>query len=314
MRVVSVMNYKGGVGKTTLTANLAAEIANGGYRVLMIDLDPQTNLTFSFYTIEEWNADLRETRTIQRWYDGDMPGQDIPLDELILTPERVNAVVKQNTGQLDLISSHLALIDVDLHLAAKLGGGTTLAESKRKFLRLHGCLAEALRAPAFRDYDIVLIDCPPNFGLVTKTAIVASEHILVPAKADYLSTLGISYLHHSVAKLVEEYNEYVDHNPGAGAGGHRIDPIFVGVAFTMAQIYAGKPIGPQRMQIEEVRELGEVPVFEAVVRNSPSYFSEAGREGIPAILSAPPNDPTSRELRALSEEFVAAIAAGRHRS
>ncbi|MEU8608205.1 AAA family ATPase [Actinoplanes sp. NPDC048791] len=314
VHVVSVMNYKGGVGKTTLTANLAAEIASGGYRVLMIDLDPQTNLTFSFFSVEEWNADLRDTRTIQRWYDGDMPGQSIRLDELILTPERVNEVLKDSAGQLDLISSHLALIDVDLHMAARLGGGVTLAENKRKFLRLHGCLAEALRSPAFGGYDIVLIDCPPNFGLVTKTAIVASDYLLVPAKADYLSTLGIGYLKHSVAKLVEEYNDYVGHAPGAGAAGERIDPHIAGVAFTMTQIYAGKPIGSQRMQIDEVRAVGEVPVFEATIRNSPTYFAEAGRDGVPAVLTAPLNDPVSRELRALSEEFVAAIASGGPRS
>jgi chromosome partitioning protein len=57
--VVSVMNYKGGVGKTTLTANLAAEIAHRGHKVLMIDLDPQANLTFSFYSVEEWQDELR---------------------------------------------------------------------------------------------------------------------------------------------------------------------------------------------------------------------------------------------------------------
>ena len=306
VHIVSVMNYKGGVGKTTLTANLAADIANRGHRVLMIDLDPQTNLTFSFYSVEDWNEDLRETRTIQRWYDGDMPGQSVALEELVLTPERVNVIVKANGGQLDLISSHLALIDVDLQLAAKLGG-TTLADSKRKFLRLHGCLSDALRSPAFRDYDIVLIDCPPNFGLVTKTAIVASDHILVPAKPDYLSTLGISYLKHSVEKLVEEYNDYAAHGAGVVSASRGIDPRIAGVAFTMTQIYAGKPIGSQRMQIDEIRGLGEVDVFETTVRNSPAYFADAGRQGVPAILSESASDPISREIQDLAQEFIAAI-------
>jgi chromosome partitioning protein len=304
------MNYKGGVGKTTLTANLAAEIANGGHRVLMIDLDPQANLTFSFFSVDEWSNDLRETRTIKRWYDGDAPGRDVPLGELVLTPPRVNERIKENAGQLDLISSHLGLIDIDLQLASQLGG-TTLGDSKRKFLQVHGCLAAALRHGEFRDYDLVLIDCAPNFGLVTKTAIVASDHILVPAKPDYLSTLGIGYLKGSVDKLVEEYNAYVAHDPSGSPSARPIAPKFAGVAFTMTQVHAGKPILSQRNQIGEVGEAGHMPIFEATVRNSPRYFSDAGPTGIPGVLQGAFNDPVTVELRALTEEFVHALGGGR---
>ncbi|MFI1987832.1 ParA family protein [Actinoplanes sp. NPDC020271] len=307
MHVVSVMNYKGGVGKTTLTANIAAEIANTGYRVLMIDLDPQANLTFSFYSVEEWTSELRETRTIKRWYDGEVPGRDVPLEDLILTPERVNERIKENAGQLDLIASHLGLIDIDLHLANRLGG-TTLAESKRRFLQVHACLAEALRADRFRSYDVVLIDCAPNFGLVTKTAIVASDHILVPAKPDYLSTLGIAYLEGSVQRLVEEFNAYVAHE-SSSSHVRPISPRFAGVAFTMTQIQAGKPILLQRTQMEELQEAGVMPVFVPSVRNSPRYFAEAGPSGIPAILLGAINDPVSIEVRALTSAFVATLAA-----
>jgi chromosome partitioning protein len=303
------MNYKGGVGKTTLTANLAAEIANGGYRVLMIDLDPQTNLTFSFYSVDEWNAEVKATRTIKRWYEGDFPGQEVTLGELVLTPEKANAIVKQNGGQLDLISSHLALIDIDLKLGGQLGG-LTMDETKRRFLRVHGCLREALRAEPFRDYDLVLIDCPPNFGLVTKTAIVASDHILVPAKADYLSTLGMGYLRHSVDKLVRNYNEFDGHKSDDADAAEGIGPRFAGVVFTMTQIHAGQPIIAQRMQIEEVEATVDIPVFQASIRNSPRYFVESGREGVPAVLTMPMDDAVSGELRALAAEFVMALAGG----
>jgi len=312
VHIVSVMNYKGGVGKTTLTANLAAEIANGGYRVLVLDLDPQTNLTFSFYSVDEWSSELRESRTIMRWYHGESPGHGVPLDQLTSRPERVNDRVKENGGQLDLIASHLGLIDIDLQLANRLGG-TTLTENKRRFLQVHGCLRRALRAPAFQDYDVILIDCAPNFGLVTKTAIAASDHILVPAKPDYLSTLGIAYLRGSVDLLVNEFNGYVAHDSGVSTGDEPISPRFLGVAFTMTQVQSGKPILLHRAQMEEVEEVAVMPIFRATVRNSPRYFAEAGPSGIPAILHGALNDPVSVELRSLTDEFVAAISGGASR-
>ena len=313
MHVVSVMNYKGGVGKTTLTANLAAEIAKSGLRVLMIDLDPQTNLTFSFYSVQEWNETIRDICTIRQWYEGDMPGQNIALEDLVLTPAAANAKLQDDRGRLDLISSHLGLIDIDMQLAAKLGGGIGMDDSRNKFLRLSGCLRAALRAPAFKDYDYVLIDCPPNFGLVTKTAIVASDHVLVPAKADYLSTLGIGYLRHSVDKLIGQYNECVDQSTSTSPPTERIDPQFAGVVFTMTKIYNNKAIVGQQARIDNVREVGDMPVFQASVRNGAHYFAEAGEDGIPPILKRPLDD-ISCELRAVTGEFVDAIAGGRHRS
>ncbi|WP_410171835.1 ParA family protein [Amycolatopsis heterodermiae] len=98
MRIVAVMNYKGGVGKTTLTANLGAVAAARGLRVLLIDLDPQTNLTFSFFTVDDWHHRLKDSRTIRQWYDSEMPGRDISLADLVVTPERVNHVLKNSPG------------------------------------------------------------------------------------------------------------------------------------------------------------------------------------------------------------------------
>lgn len=308
MRVVAVMNYKGGVGKTTLTANLGAVAASRGLRVLLLDLDPQTNLTFSFYSIDDWHDRLKnDNRTVKQWYEADIPGRDVSLADLVVTPERVNRALHDTDGRLDLICSHLGLIDIDLELAARLGGATTFEGSKRKFLDLHGCLRRALEDSRFTEYDLVLIDCAPNFGLVTKTAIVACEQILVPAKADYLSTLGLDYLVGNCAGLVEQFNDFVNHKRGAGDD-RPIDPGFLGVVFTMVQIYAHQVTLAQHAYIEEVRLNSRVPVLESKIRNSPRHFGDAGESGVPAMLRATGKDEVVREFDQLTDEVLGALA------
>lgn len=311
MRVVAVMNYKGGVGKTTLTANLGAVAASRGLRVLLIDLDPQTNLTFSFYSIDEWHHQLKDTgRTIKRWYEDELPGRETSLADLVVTPERINTVLGDTGGCVDLISSHLGLIDIDLELAARLGGATTLEGSKRKFLDLHGCLRRALADHQFTEYDLVLIDCAPNFGLVTKTAIVASEQILVPAKADYLSTLGLDYLVGNLRSLVDQFNDFVHHK--GGDQNHRpIDPGVLGVVFTMVQIYSQQVVLAQHTYIEEVRLNSQVPVLESKIRNSPRHFGDAGESGVPAMLRATGRDEVVREFDQLADEVLGALGVKR---
>src|SRR3954467_2253821 len=93
VKVVSVINFKGGVGKTTLTANLGAELASRGYRVLLIDLDPQASLTFSFFSAQHWNDHLATSGTIKRWFDPIVDGQDdgAKLADLVATPTNVKS-------------------------------------------------------------------------------------------------------------------------------------------------------------------------------------------------------------------------------
>src|SRR5262245_12036800 len=132
MKIVSVINYKGGVGKTSLTANLAAELALKDLRVLMIDLDAQASLTFSFIPPDAWEKDFAADKTIKSWFESFDSGTPKSLSSLIYTPSKVKSYLNGH-GQLDLIFSHLGLINVDLELATKLGGAS-IAQAKKNFI------------------------------------------------------------------------------------------------------------------------------------------------------------------------------------
>ncbi|MEV6690351.1 AAA family ATPase [Micromonospora sp. NPDC051196] len=301
MHVVSVINYKGGVGKTTVTANLSAELAWRGYSVLAIDLDPQASLTFSLYQPDYWEQHLASAKTIKCWFDS-FQSESTPtqLSDLATSPDRVNQQLGSNGGRLDLIASHLGLINVDLELAADLGG-SSLRQSKLKYLRVHRRLLEGLSESAFSDYDVVLIDCPPNFNIVTKTAIVASDGILIPAKADYLSTLGIDYLIRNLTELLTDYNEYATLEKGSTS--EEIQPEIIGVVFTMLQFYGGQPISALRPYIAQTRALG-VPVFDAMLRENKSLFTEAPLNGVPVVLRGDDNmQHVVKELEDFADEF-----------
>lgn len=281
MKVVSVINYKGGVGKTTVTANLAAELAKQGKRVLLLDMDAQASLTFSFVTPDYWEDELQDDLTIKNYFDCVTQGTKPPsLSEFMIVPEEVNNYLDELgcDGVIHLIPSHLGLINVDLELATQLGGAN-LNQSKRNYLKVHGRLRESIEELARDNYDIVLIDCPPNFNIVTKNALIASDQILIPAKPDYLSTLGIDYLYRSVNQLVDEFNEYASMDSNIRITNPRI----LGVVFTMIQLYSERPISSQRQYISQTRRLG-LPIFDCFFRENKSIFASAPQDGIPVAL------------------------------
>ena len=304
MPIVSVINYKGGVGKTTIVANLAAELGWRGNRVLLIDLDPQSSLTFSFLEVDDWGRNYADNTTIRNWYDAFIDlDQNIELANLIVSPTDINRNVD---GQVDLICSHLALINVDLELATRIGGSSP-RQSRNNFLRVHSRLRQGLEEAGVKEqYDYVLIDCPPNFNIVTKTAIAASDRILTPTIPDYLSTLGIEQLQRHVHELVRDFNEYVDQSDGTDT---RIGPSIMGVVLTMVQIYRGRPIQSQESFIDDIRRTG-ASILDNFIRRNNTMYSNARQDGVPVVLR-PASGETylglRGELEQLTTEFVAKV-------
>jgi chromosome partitioning protein len=301
MQVTSVINYKGGVGKTSVTANLGAELAWLGYRVLLLDMDAQASLTFSFIKPEVWQQQYANSKTIKKWFDAITQQGNFSLESLVTTPEIVNTEIRKsgNGGKLDLIPSDLGLINVDLELATQLAGAS-LKQAKINYLKVHNRLADGLKSINDNHYDLILIDCPPNFNIVTKNAIVCSDNILIPAKPDYLSTLGIDYLIKSVKKLVAEYNEFIKFEDESNI--KSIDPKILGVVFTMIENNRGVPISSIRPYISQTEKLG-LSIFKSKLRDNKNIYAEAPQYGVPVVLNKYSN-PTHKEIVQEIKDFV----------
>ena len=292
MRAVSVINYKGGVGKTTVTANIASEMAYRGKKVLVIDLDPQTNLTFSYMKVEYWQEHYEKNRTIKYWFDSLIDGTS-PV------PTFSDLIVKKD---IDIICSHLGLVDVDIELAAGLTGNTE-RQQRNNFLRTYSYIRNEL-SKLEEKYDVVLFDCPPNFSIVTKNAIVASDYYIIPAKMDYLSTLGINQLRNHINNLVSQYNRYCE-----GTATKPIAPEFLGVIATMISLRSGAPIVAQQYYIDALTR-NSVPLFSSMIRENKTLFASAPDSGSPVVMQRHTSGTYAevvQELEELATEFMQKI-------
>ena len=201
MKTLSVINYKGGVGKSTLSANLGAYAASKGYRVLLIDLDPQKNLTYSFMTASEWKEKYSKNGTIKNFFIQVLNNQELPS----LRPLIIRKVI--GTATVDILSSHDDLGEIDTKLSNSMAGLDPLSLAS-KYVNTISCLYRAL-SELDSEYELVIIDYPVNFNLMVKSALYASDYYVVPTRLDEKSTGGIAQLEAYIEKFCDEFAAYM---------------------------------------------------------------------------------------------------------
>lgn len=188
--VLACVNLKGGVGKTTLAVNFAAYCGRLGHKTLLIDLDPQTNATFSCITVEKWTAHAAAHGTVANLLGvrnhANAENKDVSASDVILADVFPG---------VDLLPSHLDLFTVDLDM-----GGAPAREQRLK---------RALK-DVMEDYDIIICDCPPNLTIPTQNALAVCTHYVIPVSPDFLSSLGIGLLISRVGMLSVELDNPIE--------------------------------------------------------------------------------------------------------
>ncbi|MEO6349799.1 MAG: AAA family ATPase [Candidatus Limnocylindrales bacterium] len=168
-KVIAIANQKGGVGKTTTAINLAGSLAEQGFRVLCVDMDPQANLTVGLGI---------NLRNVENSMAEALIDPAVKLDEIILPTQTAGVDVAPST--IDLSASENVLFS---------------AIGREQTLR------EALAASALGNYDYILIDCPPTLGLLTLNALVASDGVIIPVQTQYYALKGFAALLNVITQI-----------------------------------------------------------------------------------------------------------------
>ncbi len=235
MRVIAIVNQKGGCGKTTTTVNLAGALAADGNRVLILDMDPQAHATLAM-GLEPDDLEMN-------------------LYEVLVEPagsERLDSVIIDVSDQIDIAPSSIVLSALEQKLA-----------TERHDARTERLSAALDTLPPL--YDYVLIDCPPNVGLLTFNALRAASEVIIPLETSFFAIDGVQKLLETIGLLSDRI-------------GHELSVRVLPTLYDGRTRYARQTLG-------DIRELFKELCFDTVIRLNVK-LREAARAGVPISIYA----------------------------
>lgn len=266
---IALFNHKGGVGKTTLTVNLAFALAKLGKRVLLVDSDPQCNLT----------SYLVEADVVDSWLDG-AEGEDgktiwSGIRPVLQLGQSVKKILPyERADRVFLVPGDIRLSEYELDLNQS--WTDCLQRKIRGFIETTALSALASDCATSTKADFVFYDVGPNIGPLNRTIILDCDYFIVPAACDYFSTRALKTLGHSVANWIRDWNVISTLAP-EGVELLSGKPVFLGYVLQRFRMYGGEISSTYR---EYARQL-ERHIFSDVV----SVLREVDKDLAPGTLS-----------------------------
>jgi cellulose biosynthesis protein BcsQ len=287
--IIAIVNMKGGVGKTTLSVNLATCLARyQNKRVLVVDLDTQISATLSLMPPHDFAKIRKERRTLRHLVNKTInPNLNTKLTIQDIICRYVGTVKGLDLlpGDIDLYDEFL--VSEMLHEKALKEGRTDFSEVWKEFEKY---LIKNILEPVMDDYDFIIMDCAPGYNLITRSGIMACNFYVLPARPEPLSVVGIQLLERRIAKLKESHE--IDSKA--------INLKLLGIVFIMSGGLIGRYYNQVIQRVNE--DFTPVQLFKTRIPLDVNV-SKAVDSFLPVVLASP-NTSGSKAFFKLTQEFL----------